>query len=198
MQLDTERYNLVAAMDSLAIAKIALARVIGLQPGQSFEATNSDLSTTQTVSPLNALVTEAQRQRAYSAAAERTLEAAELSLSAIKGQRIPEITTEADYGDIGTTFGHSHGTFDVSAGVNFPVFTGGRIKGQVQQAEALVEKRGAELKNLRAQVDADVRTAYLNLNAARDQVQVAQHNVVLGPQASACAGPISEWRDRQR
>ena len=122
---------------------------------------------------------EAQRQRPDLAAAERTLDAAELSLSATKNQRIPEITTQADYGDVGTTFGHSHGTFDFAVGVNFPVFTSGRIKGQAQQAEARVAEKKAELANLRAQIDADVRTAYLKLNAACDQVQVAQHNVVL-------------------
>jgi outer membrane protein TolC len=179
VQLDTERYNLLAAKNSLAIAKITLTRVIGLQPGQKFDIADKHFSTVQAVSPLEEMLAEAYRQRADLASAKRTLRAAELSLSEAKGQRLPEITTQADYGSLGTTLGHSHGTFDFAVGVNFPIFTSGRIKGQIDQATATVAKRKAELKNLRAQVEADVRIAGLNLNASNDQVKVAQHNVVL-------------------
>src|SRR5207244_3101765 len=61
--------------------------------------------------------------------------AAAQSLSAAKGERFPVIAANADYGDIGTTFGHSHGDFTFQAGVNIPIFTGGRIKGDITQAE---------------------------------------------------------------
>src|SRR6266403_2010953 len=60
-----------------------------------------------------------------------------------------------------------------------PIFTGGRIKGDITQAEAALQQRKAEAQNTRGQVDFDVRTAYLNLNAAKEQVDVAQRNVAL-------------------
>jgi outer membrane protein TolC len=75
-----------------------------------------------------------------------------------------------DYSDLGTTFGHSHGNFDFQAGVGVPLFTGGRIKGDITQAEA---------ENARGPLDYDVRAAFLNLNAAKEQVDVAQKNVAL-------------------
>ena len=59
------------------------------------------------------------------------------------------------------------------------VFTGGRIKGDITQAEATLRQRKAEAENLRGQIDYDVRTAYLNLNAAKEQVDVARRNVEL-------------------
>jgi outer membrane protein TolC len=84
-----------------------------------------------------------------------------------------------DYSDVGTTFGHSNGNFDFRAGVRIPIFTGGRIKGDITQAEAALRQRNAEAENIRGQVDYDVRTAFLNLSASKEQVDVAQRNVAL-------------------
>ena len=83
------------------------------------------------------------------------------------------------YGDEGTTFGHSHGVFQFQGGVNVPIFTGRRIKGDITQAEAALRQRQAETGDLRGQIDYDVRTAFLNLNAAKEQVDVATRNVAL-------------------
>ena len=66
-----------------------------------------------------------------------------------------------------------------------PIFTGGRIKGDITQAEAQLRQRKAEAENLRGQVDYDVRTAFLNLNAAKEQVDVAQRNVELANESLA-------------
>jgi len=71
------------------------------------------------------------------------------------------------------------GNFSVQAGVRIPIFTGGRIKGDITQAEAALRQRKAEAENTRGQVDYDVRTAFLNLNADKEQVDVAQKNVAL-------------------
>ena len=70
-------------------------------------------------------------------------------------------------------------SLDFQAGVNVPIFTGGRIKGDITQAEAACTSGKPEAENLRGQIDYDVRTAFLNLNAAKEQVDVAQRNVEL-------------------
>jgi outer membrane protein TolC len=89
------------------------------------------------------------------------------------------LAASGDYGVQGPNFGSLHGAFTFQAGVSVPVFTGGRIKGDLEQAEASLRKRKAEAENLRGQIDYDVRTAFLNLQAAREQVAVARQNVDL-------------------
>ena len=89
------------------------------------------------------------------------------------------MAVNGSYGDIGPTLGHSHGDFTFQAGISVPIFTGGRIKGEVTQAEAELQQRKAEAENVRGQVDYDVRAAFLNLNAAKEQVAVAKQNVDL-------------------
>ncbi|HWC15457.1 MAG TPA: TolC family protein, partial [Terriglobales bacterium] len=111
--------------------------------------------------------------------------AAERELSAARGERYPVIAMNGDYGDVGSTFGHSNGNFSVQAGVRVPLFTGGRIKGDITQAEASLRQRKAEAENVRGQIDYDVRTAYLNLNAAKEQVDVGKRNVDLANESLA-------------
>ena len=83
----------------------------------------------------------------------------------------------ADYGANGTSPEHAHGTFAVVGSVKLPIFQSGRIEGDIEQAQAAVVQRKAELEDLRGQVEADVRKAYLDLEAARSQVELARENL---------------------
>ena len=179
VQLHTEEYNLSVARNSFAIAQLTLARAIGPPLGQAFEiADQLPYSDIKTPTVEEALPT-AYKSRSDFRAALDSQKAAQQTLSAAKGERYPVVAMNGDYSDLGTTFGHSHGNFDFQAGVSVPLFTGGRIKGDITQAEAALRQRKAEAENARGQLDYDVRTAFLNLNAAKEQVDVAQKNVAL-------------------
>ncbi len=179
VQMHTEEYNLSVARNNCAVAKLALGRAIGLPLGQQFE-----LADTLPYADINPPTLESALGTAYGLrsdfrAAINNEKSAAQALAAAKGERYPVIAMNGNYGDVGTTFAHSHGTFTFTGGVTVPVFTGGRIKGDITQAEATLRQRKAEAENLRGQIDYDVRTAYLNLNAAKEQVDVARRNVEL-------------------
>jgi outer membrane protein TolC len=179
VQLHTEEYALSIATNNWAIAKLSLARAVGLPLGRVFEIADqlpyADINPPTIDDALNI----AYHSRSDFRSALETQKAAERTLSATKGERYPVIAANGSYSDVGSTFGQSHGTFNFQAGVNFPLFTGGRIKGEVTQAEAALRQRKAEAENVRGQIDYDVRTAFLNLNAAKEQVDVARKNVAL-------------------
>jgi outer membrane protein TolC len=48
-----------------------------------------------------------------------------------------------------------------------------------------LRQRKAEAENIRGQIDQDIRTALLNLNAAKEQVEVAKQNVELANESLA-------------
>lgn len=179
VQLHTEEYNLSVARNNLAVAKLNLGRAIGLPLGQEFEL--ADQLPYSDINPpsIEDAIATAYRSRSDLRAAVDSQRAAQERLSAAKGERYPVIATSTDYGDVGQTFGHSHGTLSFQAGVSVPVFTGGRIKGDITQADGELRQSKAETENLRGQIDYDVRTAFLNLNAAKEQVAVAKQNVDL-------------------
>ena len=179
VQLRTEQYNLIVARNELAISKLTLARAIGLPLGQNFEA--ADTLPYAAINPptLDDALKASYASRSDYAAAINSQKAAERSLSAARSERLPVLSTSGNYADTGTTLGHSHGTFGFQAGVSVPLFTGGRIKGEMIQADATLRQRKAESENIRGQIDYDVRAAYLNLGAAKEQVEVAEHNAAL-------------------
>jgi outer membrane protein TolC len=179
VQLHTEQYNLSIAENNFAIAKLGLSRGIGLPLGQPFE-----LADQLPYADLNPQSVDEALKSAYAArsdyhAAQDLVKSAQQQLSAARAERYPVLATAGGYGVQGPTFGHSHGIFDVDVGLNIPIFTGGRIRGDITQAEAALRQREAEAENLRGQIDYDVRTAFLNLQAAKEQVTVAHENVDL-------------------
>jgi outer membrane protein TolC len=177
--LHTEEYNLSIARNNFQVAKLALGRAIGLPLGQQFELADAlPYSDTSPLSVDEALQV-AFKSRSDFRSALASQKAAAQTLSAAKGERYPVVAVNGDYGDIGSTFGRSHGDFTFQAGIRVPLFTGGRIKGDITQAEAELRQREAEAENIRGQIDYDVRTAFLNLNAAKEQVAVAKQNVEL-------------------
>jgi outer membrane protein TolC len=179
VQLHTEEYNLSIARNNFDIAKLTLARAIGLPLEQEFEiADHVPYPDINPPSVEDALHT-AYSLRSDMRAALDTQKAAEQTLAAAKSERYPVATLRGDYGDVGATFDRSHGNFSVEAGVRIPLFTGGGIKGDITQADAELQQRKAEAENIRGQVDYDVRTAFLNLAATKEQVDVAQGNVAL-------------------
>jgi outer membrane protein TolC len=179
VQLHTEQYNLSIARNNFAIAKLNLARAIGLPLGQMFE-----LADELPYSDLNPQSVDEALAKAYSSrsdfrAALSSVKASQQQLSSVRGERYPVLGVNGDYGLQGPTFDRSHGAFTFQAGLTVPIFTGERIKGEITQAEADLRKRRAEAENLRGQIDYDVRTVYLNLAAAKEQVAVARQNVDL-------------------
>ena len=185
VQLHTEEYNLSIARNNFAVAKLALGRAIGLPLGQQFELADtlpySDIAPLTTAEALDI----AYKARSDFRSALGSQKSAAQTLSATKGERYPVVAANGDFGDIGPTFGHSHGDFTFQAGIRVPLFTGGRIKGDITRAEAELRQRKAETENLRGQIDYDVRTAFLNLNAAKEQVAVAKQNVELANESLA-------------
>jgi outer membrane protein TolC len=185
VQLHTEEYNLSIARNNFAVAKLALGRAIGLPLGQQFELADtlpySDITPLTVDDALNI----AYKSRSDLRAALDSQKSAAQTLSAAKGERYPTVAANGDYGDLGPTFGHSHGEFTLQAGIRIPLFTGGRIKGDITEAEAGLRQRKAEAENIRGQIDQDVRTSLLNLNAAKEQVEVAKQNVELANESLA-------------
>jgi outer membrane protein TolC len=179
VQLHTEEYNLSVARNNFEVAKLTLGRAIGLPLGQAFE-----IADPLPYADINPPTVEDALKMAYNSrndfrSALDSAKSAEQALSAAKGERYPVVAVNGDYGDQGATFGQSHGIFSFQAGINVPIFTGGRIKGDITQAQATMRQRKAEAENIRGQIDYDVRTAFLNLNAAKEQVNVAHQNVDL-------------------
>jgi outer membrane protein TolC len=174
VELQTQQQRLTSEQASYAKQKIALARLIGLSAGQEFTLTDA-----LPYAPLENLTLEqaidlASQNRSDLKAAEAQVRAAEFARKAAVAERFPTLDFAADYGVIGTNPANSHGTFSVAGELRFPIWAGGHAGGDIEEADAALKQRRAEYGDLHARVEADVRTAFLDLTAAAEQVRVAQ------------------------
>lgn len=177
VQMLTQQERLVSLRNDLAKQKINLARMIGLPANDSYElAGDVPFAAAPDISLEDALK-RAFEQRSDLRAAEAQVLAAERTHAAARAEHLPSLSLSADYGAVGVTPDHSHGTFSVVGSLKFPIWQGGRIEADIEQADAVLAERRAELEDLRGQIEADVRRAYLDLEAAREQVEVARENI---------------------
>lgn len=177
VQMLTQQERLLSLQDDLAKNRINLTRMVGLPPNGEYQLTDQVPFVPAPNISLEDALGRAFRQRCDLQAAEAQVRAAQRAVSAARAERIPSVSVSADYGAIGATPDHSHGTFSVTGSLNIPVWQGGRIAGDVGQAKATLAQRKAELQDLRGQIEADVRKAYLDLTIARSQVEVARENI---------------------
>jgi len=193
VQLQTQQQQLIAAENQLSIDKLTLGRVIGLPNGQEFQLTDS-----VPYAPLGEIALPQALQEAYATrpdylSAKAQVRAAELARQAAVAENYPTLSTNTNYGDIGTpNFGTSHGTMAFTATLNVPIFEGTRIRADKLQADAALEQRKAELADLGGKIDDEVRTAFFNLKSSSDLVGVAQSNIELANRT------LAQSRDRFR
>ena len=179
VELQTRQQQLIQAKNNLAIQKLTVARVIGLAPGQEFELT--DKSPYQ---PFNSITVEEALKRAYASrsdylAAMTDVRAAEFSRKAAVAGYLPSLAFNADVGTAGSHPSTATQVFDVRGTLSIPIFQGNSVHGDVLQADARLQQTRERLDNLRAQIDADIRTALLNLQSSAELVNVARSNIDL-------------------
>jgi len=190
VELQAEQQQLIFYRKEFEKRKLDLARAIGLPAGQAFRLTDPVPYTPPPPIALDEALARAYDARPDYLALREQVRSAELLRKAAGGQRLPSIVFDGNYGTIGPRFNDNHGTFLVTGAIRVPIFDGGRIAADVEQADVLLSGRRAELEDLRGRIDYDVRTAFLDLNAAADQVKVAESNRILAQQE------LEQARDR--
>ena len=191
VQLQTQQQRLRSLQADLETQSLRLARIIGLPLGQRFVASEQYPFT-----PVSEFAEEDALKRAETGrfdlqAAASGVKVAELAVKAAHAERLPSLGIDANFGAAGITpTNHSTSVYTVSGTLTIPIYEGGRIRGDVVEAQAALRQRRAEFDDLRGQVDEDVRQAFIDLNSAADQVGVAQSNAKLATET------LEQSRDR--
>ncbi len=179
VELQTEQQRLRSLQADYDKDRLTLARIIGLPLGQPFVLADELPFTPLTGLTFSDALDRAGRQRADLQAAAAQVRASEFAVKAARAERYPTLAFVTDYGVIGLNPAQAHGTFTFNGSLNFPIYQGTRVKGDILQADAALQQRKAELEDVRGRIDYDVRNAFLDLESAADQVTVAESNVQL-------------------
>ena len=182
VQMQSREQKLIVAKNDLAKQKLVLARAVGLPAGQKFEITTKIPYQELTPSGLDDAIQSAFKARPDFQSQMNQVGAAELERKAASAERYPSLGAEADYGLSGVNPGSSHGTVDAAATLRIPIFQGGRVHGDVLRADASLTREKQRLEDLRSRIDQEVRDAYLDLDAAAQEVSVEKSSVTLATQ----------------
>jgi outer membrane protein TolC len=182
--------RLTNALNQLEKDKLTLGRITGLAMDQNFVLTDS-----LAYHPLSGVTNEsatdeALRSRSDLRSSEASVEAAELTLRAQRAERLPVVSVSADYGGGGVNVGNFNQLYTVSGNVSVPIYTGGRIRADIEQAREDLARKQAEYEDLKGRIAYDVHVAWLDLNASDSGVKVAERNKALAEQA------LAQSRDR--
>lgn len=179
----TQEQQLIVARDDLEKDKLALARTIGLPLAQKFTLTDTAPYAVFDKIDVDQAIRQAHANRKDLMAMIEQTRAAEQQRKAATAERLPSVQANVDYGDIGTTLAHSHGTVDASGTISVPIFKEFALRGDAQVAQARLDTANDQLSDKNAQVDADVRDALLDIESAQKQVQVARSSMELANEA---------------
>ena len=190
VELQNEKQRLIQAETERETSLFGLSRLLNLDPRQPIELGDS-LSFFDTPQPavetsLELALAERQEWKAL----ESQIKAAGSQKKAAQFSRLPSLRFDGDFAYVGTSGNTTLPTYTYQASVNLPIFAGGRIHAQIVRADLEIRKLEQQQADLRNQIALDVKTALLNLNSARNEVQVANLGVVLSKEE------VDQARDR--
>jgi outer membrane protein len=197
-QAQARRAGAVAALDlaraNLKTSRATFERVVGHPPSGLVEPRPSK----QVPKSLNASTEIGSRESPGVVAALYREQAARFNIDLIRGERLPTVQLEANYGrrfDASEQIEATE-TTTVTGRVSVPFYTGGEVEARVRQAKHTHVQRLQEIEQARTEVQAQVVTAWSQLQAAQAAVESDQASV--DANRIALAGVREEERVGQR
>jgi outer membrane protein TolC len=174
VQLQSQQQRLIFYTNEFAKQKLVLQRAVGIPLGQQIELTDRLPYTALEKMTLEEGLSEAYQSRQDLQAAMALVQAAQAARQAAVGDGLPSVSVAGDLGWSSSAWDTLHATQAVSALVRVPIFQGGRVHGRVAQADAELKQQQAQVADLRARIEYEVRSALLDLQAADERVRVAR------------------------
>jgi outer membrane protein len=173
VELQNERQNLIDAETLTHTTTYGLAELLDLPRDQDLEVTDRldfyDLPVLDKEVLLNQALTSRPEIRSLNS----QKRIAELTTDSARDQRLPQLDFSGFWLYQGSRFDNGIPAYTYALSLQFPLFTGGRIRAETARAK-LEEQRVAEIRRqLEAQIVDQVKSSLDQLTAARNSVEVA-------------------------
>jgi outer membrane protein TolC len=179
VQLANDRQNLIVAENDRRKAVLQLLRAMGLNLDARIAFTDKLAYKPIDVGPIEAALEKARNERAELKVQAKREEIAKLNYGSVKAERLPSLSVFGNYGTVGPEIIGALPTRAVGVTLKVPVFDGGRR--DARRAESLSQLRQEEIRSrdVKQQVDLDVRLALDSVRSASSQVETAREGLTL-------------------
>jgi outer membrane protein len=190
VELQNEKQRLLVAQNDRETFLYGLSRLLNLDPRQQLELGDSlgffDTPQPEVEASIEAALADRQEWKALAS----QIKAAQGQKKAAQYSRLPTLNFDGTFTYVGTSGNTTLPTYTYQGSVNLPLFTGGRIHAEIVRADLEIRKLEEQRADLRNQIALDVKTALLNLESGRNEVQVANLGVQLSKEE------VDQARDR--
>ena len=186
------RLALVQAQNAVELARVDLIQTLQLDPRGDYDFQPPPTGAAQAApGTLESLLDRALQGRADLAARQSELAATEQGVRAARAARLPTVSVSAGYNTV-LNSSNDLGLFDqfaqrqggsVSVGVSLPLFDRGSTAAETQRARITQDNARIALQNQQQQVAVEVRRAWLDWQAAGEQLSAAQAQVTAAQQS---------------
>ena len=170
------------ASQNYVAAKLNLANILQARITANFEVADSAAYGAGTFPDGDTAIATALATRADYRSVESQVRAAELQVKSVKASRLPTVGLRAGDGQSGNSPVNNVNTYRVQGQIEVPLYTGGRIKGEIEEAEGALHEARALLDKNRFQIQTDVLTAISGIEWALKQIETSGRNVKLSRQ----------------
>ena len=159
----------LGARSRVQVADAVLGRLLGSTQDSGFLPAEVD-RLLEEPQPISALIQEALANRPEVRSIQAEMRAAAERVAAAKSESKPAFSLGATGGYARLPKELAGNLVAVGLGLRFPLYTGGRLAGLIQEAEASLSVLESRKKELEGQIVSDVRQAYSRLETARASI----------------------------
>jgi outer membrane protein TolC len=190
VELQNEKQRLIEAQTQEEVSHFALVRLLNLDPHQKVELADQPSFFETPQFEASQSLEQAMTTRPEMQALEARERIVSLEKKAASESRLPSINLSGNWAYQGLSLGSSIPSYIFGVSLDVPLFTSGRIHAQMARSNLEYRKVAQERADLRDQIGLEVKSGVAQLEAARNEVDVANLGVKLAREE------VSQSRDR--
>lgn len=163
-------YDLMTAEQEIALAKLGLNRLLG-RPDEDISIQYVDRVIE--FPALDSLVESAKNQRPEIIAEKANREVIEAQVTQAKSNYFPAISVSSSYGLQGDEFLDQNSNWSAGINLSLPLIDGFSTRARVRQASVSLKEEDLKLKDLRDNIEQEIKQAYSDWNLAAKNLEVS-------------------------
>jgi len=190
VQLQNEKQRVIVARTQLETSLYGLARLLNVDPHRPIELADQFSFFDTPEVPVDQTLERAYAVRPELRQVLNEEQRAELESRAAGEARLPKFSISGIWVQQGLTPGTIIPVYTYQGSLDFPLFTGGRIQAERAKADIAIRQLKQQEQELRNRIALEVKTSAAQLEAARNEVNVANLGVQLAREE------VQQARDR--
>jgi outer membrane protein len=173
-QLENERQRLELAKSDVERTKLILINALGINFDVKLVLTDDLTAPEEPVPTQDSAMEVALTKRPEMKAQEQRVRVSTLTLSSIKGERLPSLQAQGDYGLIGNQVDSTVSTYNVGVTLSIPLFDGGQREGRIGESRSQLLQEEIKMNLVTRQITMELREALVTLASAKEQYRIAK------------------------